>query len=162
MFEYKGYTGVIDTADSETGWFTGSVFGILDVVTFDGKSVPELQKAFRESVDDYLEFCKARKESPEKPFSGKFVVRLSPDLHRQVSAAARQEDVSLNAWMIAAVEMHLQQRAFDARSMSFDEMGHLAECVAAILAERQHPRRVERAAKQDKRHRRPLKTASKT
>ena len=138
MFEYKGYTGEIDSADTETGWFTGSITGLQDVVTFEGKTVPALQKAFRDSVDDYLDFCKELRETPEKPFSGKFVVRLSPELHRMASESARQEQISLNAWVLAAVEQRLNSPTSDSPAMSFGDMEHLAQCVAAILAEKQH------------------------
>jgi predicted HicB family RNase H-like nuclease len=156
MFEYKGYTGAIDTADTDTGWFTGSIIGIQDVVTFEGKTVPALEKAFRDSVDDYLEFCKELKEAPERPFSGKFVVRLSPELHRSVSEAARQEQMSLNAWVIAAVEQRLHQPNSDAHSMPFEEMERLAQCVAAILAEKNA--RPANGAKNTKQRRKPVRT----
>ncbi len=137
MLEHKGYTGRIDGADTETGWFHGSVEGIQDVVTFEGKTVPQLQKAFRDSVEDYLEFCTERKEEPEKPFSGKFVVRLSPELHRLASEAAGREEVSLNTWMVSAVELRLNQASPNQDGRSFEELDQLASCVAAILAERQ-------------------------
>ncbi len=50
----------------------------------------ELKKAFQDSVDDYLAFCKERGEEPEKPFSGQFVVRAEPELHRAVVTAAKR------------------------------------------------------------------------
>jgi predicted HicB family RNase H-like nuclease len=136
MFEFKGYTGAIDAADAETGWFTGSIIGIQDVVTFKGKTVPALQKAFRDSVNDYLDFCNELKEEPERPFSGKFVVRLSPELHRLTSEAARKVRTSLNSWVIAAVEQRLNQPISGSHPMPFEEMKQLAQCVAAILAEK--------------------------
>jgi len=68
MLEYRGYCGTITKTDADAGLFHGRVDGIQDVITFEGKTVAELQKAFRESVDDYLEFCEERKEMPEKPF----------------------------------------------------------------------------------------------
>lgn len=151
MLEYKGYTGVIDEVDSKTGWFAGSIVGIQDVVTFEGRTTAELQKAFRDSVDDYLDFCSELKQSPEKPFSGKFVVRLSPELHRLVSEAARNEEVSLNTWMIAAAEERLNQAARAFPAMSFGEMDQLAACVAAILAEK--TRRPDRSSPPDKKRR---------
>ncbi len=136
MFEHKGYKGRIHSADMDNGWFSGIIEGIQDMVTFEGKTVPQLQKAFQDSVEDYLEFCENRKELPEKPFSGKFVVRLAPDLHQQASDAAREEDVSLNTWIVSAVEMRLKQPSSISGSLSFDEMNHLASCVAALLAEK--------------------------
>ena len=136
MFEYKGYTGRIDFADTDTGSFTGSVEGIQDVVTFEGKTVPQLQKAFRESVEVYLEFCKDLKEAPEKPFSGKFVLRLSPELHRLTYDVARQEEVSMNTWIAKAVEIRLKQAAANSGTLSFEDIEHVADCVAAILLQK--------------------------
>ena len=70
---------------------------LRDVVTFQGETVEDLRKAFRESIDDYLEFCAARGEEPEKPYSGKFVVRVEPELHKTISIQAKKNGKSLNA-----------------------------------------------------------------
>ena len=96
---YKNYTAKIDL-DEDEGVFCGEVLGIVDVITFQGKTVSQLRKAFRESVDDYLEFCKKRGEEPDKPYSGRFVVRLEPELHRKVSIAAKMSGKSLNQWLV--------------------------------------------------------------
>ncbi len=96
--EYKGYTAQI-AFDDETGAFHGEVINLSDVITFQGSSVEELRQEFANSVEDYLEFCKERGEDPEKPFSGRFVVRVNPDLHRQAVTAAIQHGTSLNAWV---------------------------------------------------------------
>lgn len=98
MMEYKGYIGKVEF-DDEAGIFHGEVINTRDVITFQGDSVAELKKAFPESVDDYLTFCKKRGEAPEKPFSGQFVTRIPPDLHRQVNVAAALSGKSLNAWV---------------------------------------------------------------
>jgi predicted HicB family RNase H-like nuclease len=74
------------------------------VITFEGSSVEELNQAFRDSVDDYLEFCTLRGEEPEKPFSGKFIIRLSPELHREAFIKARLSDKSLNSWVSEVLE----------------------------------------------------------
>ena len=89
MMQYKGYTGKVEF-DDEAEIFHGEVIGLRDVITFQGKTVDQVKSAFRESVDDYLEFCAKRGEEPEKPFTGKFVVRIPPDLHRKVYVAARR------------------------------------------------------------------------
>jgi len=99
MMEYKGYVAKVEF-DDEANIFHGEVVNIRDVVTFQGRSVDELRLAFEESVDDYLAFCAERGEEPEKPFSGRFVVRLSPEQHRQISLAAKRAGKSLNAWVI--------------------------------------------------------------
>ena len=98
MMEYKGYLGKVEF-DAEAEIFHGEVINIRDVITFQGKSVKELTQAFRDSVEDYLAFCKDRGEDPEKPYSGLFVTRISPELHRQVSVAAAVSQKSLNAWV---------------------------------------------------------------
>jgi predicted HicB family RNase H-like nuclease len=95
---YKGYIGVA-TFDEDADTFHGDVINTRDVITFQGSSVKELKKAFRDSVDDYLAFCAERGETAEKPFSGKFPVRVSPDLHAQIAARARTKGKSLNAYV---------------------------------------------------------------
>lgn len=98
MMEHKGYLGKVEF-DDEAGIFHGEVVNTRDVITFQGDSVGRLKKTFRESVDDYLEFCQQRGEAPDKPFSGQFVTRIPPDLHRQVNVAAALSGKSLNAWV---------------------------------------------------------------
>jgi predicted HicB family RNase H-like nuclease len=98
MMEYKGYLATVEF-DDQADIFHGEVVNIRDVVTFQGRTVPQLRKAFRDSVEDYLAFCHERGEAPEKPYSGKFVVRISPALHRAVSIAAARKGKSLNAWV---------------------------------------------------------------
>lgn len=98
MMEYQGYIGIVEF-DGEAGLFHGEVINTRDVITFQGKSVQELKQAFRDSVDDYLAFCQERGEEPDKPFSGQFMTRIPPDLHRQVNLAASLSGKSLNAWV---------------------------------------------------------------
>src|ERR1043166_9068541 len=95
--EYKGYTARV-TFDEEAGVLFGEVDGLRDVVTFEATNVNELKTAFHDSVDDYLAMCKERNEEPEKPYSGKFLVRVDPRLHREVAIAAARSGKSLNAF----------------------------------------------------------------
>ena len=108
MMEYEGYCGQV-AFDDEQDVFHGEVLGLRDVVTFQGKSVAELRKAFRESVEDYLDFCRERGEEPEKPVSGRFVLRVSPELHRRLLVCAKQAGKSLNAWVISQLESDVSQ-----------------------------------------------------
>ena len=103
MMKYKGYLGHVDY-DDRAKIFHGEVVGIKDVVTFQGESVEELQKAFQDSVDDYLDFCKERGEAPDKTYSGKFNVRISPELHAQLDIAAKAHQESLNAFISHTLE----------------------------------------------------------
>ena len=108
MLMYKGYMGHVEF-DDEADIFHGEVINIRDVITFQGKTVAEIRKALRESVDDYLAFCKERDEEPNKPFSGKFNLRLDPELHKQVYIAAKQHKMSLNQWIAEAIKHHIHE-----------------------------------------------------
>lgn len=104
--KYKGYTGLVEY-DPDDRVFYGSVDGITDVVTFQGDTVDELEVAFRDSVDDYLEFCAEQGVEAQRPCSGKFVLRIPPELHREAAVAARTQDESLNGWITGAIRMRL-------------------------------------------------------
>lgn len=99
MLTYKGYTGHVEF-DADAGIFHGEVLDTRDVITFQGTSVEELNQAFHESVDDYLTFCEERGEEPDKPFSGRLMLRVPPTLHRKVFAQAKREGKSLNQWIV--------------------------------------------------------------
>jgi predicted HicB family RNase H-like nuclease len=93
--KYKGYEAII-SFDDDARIFYGEVVGIKDVITFQGSSVNELEEAFHDSVDDYLDFCKARGENPEKEFSGNLRLRIPPKLHAILSQEAHRRGISLN------------------------------------------------------------------
>lgn len=95
MLKYKGYVGQVEL-DAEAGSLIGEVIGCKDVITFEGTSVQEVEQAFRDSVDDYLEMCAERGEEPDRPFSGRLTLRLPPDLHRELYSQAKRLGTSLN------------------------------------------------------------------
>ena len=97
ILRYKEYIAEIDF-DEEADLFHGQVINLRDVITFQGRCIDELRQALADSVEDYLEFCAERGEAPEKPFSGKFVLRVRPEVHRSIVIAAARERKSLNAW----------------------------------------------------------------
>lgn len=100
--EYKGYIGNV-FFDDKAKIFHGDVINTRDVITFQGKSVMELEKAFRESIDDYIGWCGEEGVNPEKPYSGKFNLRISPELHRKIALAAHQNDLSINKFVEKAL-----------------------------------------------------------
>jgi predicted HicB family RNase H-like nuclease len=63
-----------------------------------------VRKAFQDSINDYLEFCAERNEKPEKPFSGKFVVRLPPELYHRACIKATEKGESLNQFVVESLE----------------------------------------------------------
>ena len=103
MLKYKGYTGKVEF-DDEAEIFHGEVCGLRDVVTFQGTSAKKLKKAFCDSVDEYLEFCRELGQEPDRPFSGKMIVRMPPNLHRNLHNAAAAQNVSLNALIVDLLE----------------------------------------------------------
>lgn len=106
--KYKGYTGVV-AFDEEARIFHGEVLGLRDVITFQGTSVQELEKAMADSVDFYLTWCTERGKTPEKPFSGKVLVRTTPDIHSRAAIAAARIGLSLNKYIEKAIEDETNQ-----------------------------------------------------
>jgi len=106
MMKYKGYSGKAEY-DDEAEIFYGEIIGLRDVVTFKGASVKELQRSFRESIDDYLAFCKRMNKAPDVPASGRLILRISPELHSRAVVVAKSEGRSLNTWVADAVKVKL-------------------------------------------------------
>jgi predicted HicB family RNase H-like nuclease len=98
MLKYKGYTGYTEF-DDEAEIFHGEVLNTRDVITFESENSKEIKNAFKESVDDYLEFCQERNEKPEKPFSGKLVLRMPEALHHEVFIHAKHGGKSINTFI---------------------------------------------------------------
>ena len=109
MMEYKGYIGDV-TFDPEAHLFHGEIINIRDVITFQGKTVDELESSFRESVNDYIAWCKEDGVLPEKPYSGKFNLRIQPELHKEVAVMARKLKMSINKFVEKAVVDELAQQ----------------------------------------------------
>ncbi len=95
MTNYKGYLGQFEV-DTENSLIRGKVINTRDLITFHGSTVEEAQQAFRDSVDDYLEFCMSLGEAPEKPYSGKILVRLTPKVHQDLDILAKLQGKSIN------------------------------------------------------------------
>ena len=84
---YKHYTARVEY-DSEDRIFVGHIVGIRDIVSFHGGDVDELETAFHESVNGYLKACARLKQKPNKPYSGKLMLRLPPEVHAAAATAA--------------------------------------------------------------------------
>jgi len=97
VMNYKGYSVRIEY-DDEDGILFGQIAGIRDGVGFHADSVEELRSAFHEAVDDYLETCTKTGKTPQKPYSGRMMFRVSPEVHRKAALAAELAGMSLNQW----------------------------------------------------------------
>ena len=94
---YKGYSARIEYSD-EDECFVGRVAGIRDIISFHGESVEEIRHAFKEAMDFYLATCAERGETPNKPYSGKLMLRVPPEVHAAVATAAEVSGKSINQW----------------------------------------------------------------
>lgn len=99
MLKYKGYTGSV-VYDDEARIFHGEVVAIRAVITFQGSTVDEIEQSFKDSIDDYLDWCKKREKEPERACSGKINLRIPPDMYANVVAKAMQEGVSINSYIL--------------------------------------------------------------
>ena len=102
MMEYKGYIGTVEY-DAQAKIFHGDIINTKDVITFQGTTVQEIEQAFMDSINDYISWCKEEGVEPEKPYSGKFNVRLSPQLHQQMAILAKHKRISLNSFVEKAI-----------------------------------------------------------
>ena len=98
MMKYNGYIAHIEY-DDEDHIFVGHLAGIKDIVGFHGATVNELESAFEESVDNYLAISEETGRLAQKPFSGKLMLRISPDIHAAVATVAEVHGKSINQWV---------------------------------------------------------------
>lgn len=99
---YKGYAARIEF-DPEDRIFVGHLAGIRDVVGFHGSTVDELEDAFHAAVNDYLATCAKLQQAPERPASGKLMLRVAPEVHAAAIRAAELTGKSLNQWAAEAL-----------------------------------------------------------
>lgn len=110
---YKGFVARIEY-DDEDEIFHGRIAGINDVIGFHADTVAGLKAAFREAVDDYVETCAKAGKQPEKPYSGKMMFRVSPEVHASAALAAQVAGKSLNQWGEEAIREAAKRSLGDA------------------------------------------------
>ena len=107
--KYKEYLATVEYS-TEDEVFYGKLFGINDLVTFEGASVKEIKTAFEEAVNDYIETCKEVNKKPEKSFKGSFNVRVPSELHKDAAFIAVQNNVSLNDFVKGAIQYAIKHQ----------------------------------------------------
>src|SRR5438128_1526434 len=98
IMRYKNYIGKV-TYDEDEKLFYGEKIGMKDMITFQGRSVEELEQAIKDSVEVYIEWCKERGKVPQKSFSGQLRIRINPKLHARLAQEASLMDKSLNSYI---------------------------------------------------------------
>lgn len=101
--QYEGYLADLEI-DPDAGVIHGEVVNTSAVLTFESETVEGAVAAFRETIVDYLAWCKERDEKPERPYSGVLSLRVGPELHRDIAMAARHAGVSINLFITGALE----------------------------------------------------------
>ena len=108
LLKYKGYSGSVEYSPEDKCLF-GKVQGLRKAsILYEGRSVDEVRKDFEESIDFYLENCKERDIQPEKPYSGKLNLRMSPDLHSRIAAFASSTGTTINEFINKAISKELE------------------------------------------------------
>lgn len=111
LLKYKDFWGSVHYS-TEDEVFHGKLVGIVDLVTFEGSTVKELKKAFKEAVDDYLDICTSLNKSPHKSYKGTFNVRVNPNTHKKAAYKSMQLGLSLNQF----VEQAIKEKLSDGRA----------------------------------------------
>lgn len=110
ILKHKNFIAKVEP--DESGEFMhGEVINTKDIITFQGRTIKQLEREFTTSVTDYIDFCHERGEEPEKPFSGQFPVRALPELHRDIYIAASKDGKSMNAWVVDTLASRLKKQA---------------------------------------------------
>ncbi len=107
--EYKGYLGTVEYSSEDELMF-GKVQFVDSLLAYDGKSIDEIKRAFHETVDSYLGFCKEIGKSPEKSFNGGFNVRVGRELHKKVAKEAFAQGLGLNEFIVKALESAIDNK----------------------------------------------------
>ena len=107
--KYKGYSARIEYSE-EDSCLVGHIAGITDIIGFHADTVSELQEAFEEAVEDYLETCQKLDKSPQMPYSGELRLRIPPDIHAAIARAAEACGKDMNQWVIDAFNHAVRYR----------------------------------------------------
>ncbi len=99
VLKYKGYIGSVEFSEKDMAFY-GKILGLKKgAYGFEGQTVEELLSDFHNAVDDYLDSCVEMGIEPDKPFSGKFNLRIPPELHKEVAISAAAHNMSLNQFV---------------------------------------------------------------
>lgn len=101
-----GYNAKIEY-DPEIDMFRGEILGLTGGANFYGKTPKELRAEFRKSLSVFLEVCKEKGIEPRRSYSGKFNLRIPPDLHEKLAIAAQAEGKSINTLAQEALAQHV-------------------------------------------------------
>jgi len=100
---HKGYTARLEY-DERDNIFVGRVLGLRSIISFHGETVSDLRHEFEVAIEDILRDCKEQGIKPEKPASGKLMLRVSREIHDAALVAVQASGKSLNQWSSEVLE----------------------------------------------------------
>jgi predicted HicB family RNase H-like nuclease len=103
LMTVDGYHARIEY-DEETDQFRGEILGLSGGADFYGSSPEELRREFKKSLDVFLDVCKEQGIEPRRHYSGKFNLRIPPELHEKLAMRADAEGKSLNSLVQVALQ----------------------------------------------------------
>ena len=109
LLKYKNLIGSIEV-DVSKKILHGKIIGINDLVTYEADNVKDLEKEFKDAVDDYIETCKAIGKEFTKSYNGTFNVRINAELHKKAVIVAMQKATSLNKLVEEAIQSYVKSK----------------------------------------------------
>ncbi len=97
--------------DPDTDMFRGEILGLSGGADFYGKTPEQLRIEFKKSLDFYLKVCARKGIEPRKQYSGKLMLRVSPEIHERAALLAQAQGKSINAWIADALAQVESQAA---------------------------------------------------
>ncbi len=98
--KYKGFIGSIEV-ELQNNTLYGKILGLdkKTLITYEGNTLEELKKDFKEAVNDYIELCKEESRPLKKSYSGSFNVRIPMEVHAQIAEISQEKGISMNAFI---------------------------------------------------------------
>ena len=107
IMSVDGYQAKIEY-DEELDMFRGEILGLQGGADFYGRTPEELRTEFRKSLQVFLEVCREKGIEPRRHYSGKFNIRIPPELHERLAILAEAEGKSLNTLAQEALQRVVQ------------------------------------------------------
>ncbi|MFL5754387.1 MAG: type II toxin-antitoxin system HicB family antitoxin [Bacteroidia bacterium] len=146
VLTYKGYTGTVEFNAADQV-LHGKVAGINDLVTYEGDSIKQLYRGFKEAVDDYLETCNKLGKEPEKVYKGIFNVRINPELHKQAALLALKSRITMNDFVHYAISLAVNM---DGKFVAEEQVGYGSRNLKSWSKKKEKSRKPLKKAKQIK------------
>ena len=103
---YRGYTASI-SYDKKDKVFVGKVLDLEDEITFEEENAKKIEQTMKETIDAHLVFCQENGFIAAKPFSGRFSVRTSSEIHKRIFLEAAGKGLTINKWLEQFINIHL-------------------------------------------------------